>query len=212
MVELRADGDHAVLSIREESPAATDMELPPGLSISGSALDDPLKLLSGSGVPLSEAELDGFMLDAIYKRETDIDGVFSRIFGHRELDLDDDAQQAVLLNYLEERFEELLENYNRVDDEPKAELRSDIVDAIEARLEYLSYLGTLDRDVNDAEKAVMKQLAEISTKLSEALKLLDNPSFTPDDHELEHLSEMVDARLDEQEEILENSRRTTGDD
>ncbi|MBR7108180.1 MAG: hypothetical protein IKC89_07195 [Lentisphaeria bacterium] len=212
MVELRADGDHAVLSIREESPAATDMELPPGLSISGSALDDPLKLLSGSGVPLSEAELDGFMLDAIYKRETDIDGVFSRIFGHRELDLDDDAQQAVLLNYLEERFEELLENYYRVDDEPKAELRSDIVDAIEARLEYLSYLGTLDRDVNDAEKAVMKQLAEISTKLSEALKLLDNPSFTPDDHELEHLSEMVDARLDEQEEILENSRRTTGDD
>ena len=66
--------------------------------------------------------------------------------------------------------------------------------------------------MNNDEKAVMKQLAEISTKLSETLKLLDNPSFTPDDHELEHLSEMVDARLDEQEEILENSRRTTGDD
>lgn len=213
MVELRADGDHAVLSIREEAEhSANDMVLPPGLSISGSALDDPLKLLSGSGVPLSEAELDAFMLDAIYKRETDIDGVYSRIFGHHELDLDDEAQQAVLLNYLEERFEELLENYNRVDDEPKAELRSDITDAIEARLEYLSYLGSLDRDVNENETAAMKKLAEIAAKLSEALKLLNNPSFTPDDHELEHLSEMVDARLDEQEEILEKSPRENGDD
>ena len=69
-----------------------------------------MKLLSGSGVPLTEAELDSFMLDAINKRETDFDGVYSRIFAHRELDMSDEARQAVLLNYLEERFEELLEN------------------------------------------------------------------------------------------------------
>ena len=202
MVELRADGDHAVLSIREEHGENSDVVLPEGLSISNSALDDPIKLLSGNGVPLTEAELDGFMLDAISRRESDIDGVCSRIFAHRELDMADDAQQAVLLNYLEERFEELMENYNRAEDEPKAELRSDLLEAVQQRMEYLSYLGTIERDLKEEESAKLKKLAGISTKLNEAIKLLNNPAFTPDETELEHLSTLVDAGLDEQEELL----------
>jgi len=202
MVELRADGDHAVLSIREADKISDDPVLPEGLSISNTALDDPLKLLSGSGIALTEAELDSFMLDAINKRETDFDGVYSRIFAHRELDMNDEAQQAVLLNYLEERFEELLENYNRVDDEPKAELRSDLVEAISERLELLSYFGSLDRELNEKETALLKALAGVSTRLNEALKLLNNPAFTPDEIELERLATLVDAGLDEQEELL----------
>ena len=202
MVELRADGDHAVLSIREADQSSDSTVLPEGLSISNDALDDPLKLLSGSGIPLTEAELDSFMLDAINKRETDFDGVYSRIFAHRELDMSDEARQAVLLNYLEERFEELLENYNRVDDEPKAELRSDLVEAISERLELLSFFGSLDRELNEKESALLKALAGISTRLNEVLKLLNNPAFTPDEVELERLSTLVDAGLDEQEELL----------
>lgn len=202
MVELRADGDHAVLSIREADQSADSPLLPEGLSISNAALDDPLQLLSGNGIPLTEAELDSFMLDAINKRESDIDGVYSRIFAHRELDMADDAQQAVLLNYLEERFEELLENYNRVDDEPKAELRSDLVEAISERLELLSFFASLDRDLNEKETALLKNLAGISTRLNEVLKLLNNPAFTPDESELERLTKLADAGLDEQEELL----------
>ena len=203
MVELRADGDHAVLSIREEgSSGSDDAVLPEGLSISKAALDDPMKLLSGNGVPLTKAELDGFMLDAINRRETDIDGVYSRIFAHNELDIADEAQQAVLLNYLEERFEDLLENYNRADDDPKAELRADMLEAVLQRLEYLAHLSSLDRDPSEQENALLKSLAGISTRLNEALKLLNNPAFTPDDAELERLSTLVDAGLDEQEELL----------
>ena len=116
--------------------------------------------------------------------------------------MSDEARQAVLLNYLEERFEELLENYNRVDDEPKAELRSDLVEAISERLELLSYFGSLDRELNEKETALLKALAGISTRLNEALKLLNNPAFTPDEIELERLATLVDAGLDEQEELL----------
>lgn len=202
MVEIRTDGDHAVLSIRQDGGDDGEIVLPSGLSISETPLDDPLKLLSGNGAALNETELDSFMLDAIYRRESDIDGVFSRIFGHRELDMKDEAQQAVLLNYLEERFEELLENYNRADDEPKAELRSDLVDAVEARLEYLSFLATLDRDPNAEEKAILKNLAVIAKKITNVLKVLNNPAFTPDEVELSRLAESADAALDEQEELL----------
>ena len=202
MVELRAEGDHAVLSIREENRDNSDVTLPEGLSISNAALDDPVKLLSGIGAPLTEAELDAFILDALNRRESDIDGVYSRIFAHGEPENADDAQQAVLLNYLEERFEELQENYNRADDEPKAELRADLLDAIQQRLEYLAYLGSLDRDPNARESETLKKLAAVSTKLGEAVKLLNNPAFTPDETELDHLATLVDAGLDEQEELL----------
>ena len=213
-VQLRPEGDHAVLTVASavEVPEhhhdcdcghdhGHDL-LPDGLSLSEDGKADPLKLLSEAGFPLTQIEVDGFMLDAIYGRETDFAGVRSRIFGHAEFDFADEVKQAILLNYLEERFEELLENYNRVDDEPKAELRSDLVEAISERLELLSYFGSLDRELNEKETALLKALAGISTRLNEALKLLNNPAFTPDEIELERLATLVDAGLDEQEELL----------
>ena len=99
-------------------------------------------------------------------------------------------------------FEELLENYNRVDDEPKAELRSDLIEAVSERLELLAFFGSLDRDLNENETALLKDIAGISTRLNEALKLLNNPAFTPDETELERLATLVDAGLDEQERLL----------
>jgi len=209
VVELRPDGDHAVLSIRDREAdfcQSASLELPEGLTISENALDDPFKILSGAGSPLSAAELDAFMLDAIYGRESEPDGVFSRIFSHRELDLEDEAQQAVLLNFLEERFEDLQANYNRVDDEPKAELRSQLLEAVSARLDYLAFLGSLDREVNDAERQKLHKLAAIGSKIGELLNLLNNPAFTPDAIELSTLETQVEERLSEQDELLGDFR------
>jgi len=165
-------------------------------------LSDPFKLLANAKVPLTSAELDGFILDAIYGRETDFSGVHSRIFGSAEIDLPDEAQQAVLLNFLEERFENMLENYNRADDEPKAELRSIIMEAVSRRIDYLSMLGAADSDPDEVEKTKIRRLAEVSAKLGEALKLLNHPGFTPDHQERENLEILIDDQLAIQEEIL----------
>ena len=142
------------------------------------------------------------MLDAIYSRENDFDALCSRIFNFRAPEFADDVQQAVLLNYLEERFEELRDNYNRADDEPKAEVRAELLEAVESRLEFLAAMGALEREMNESEKEAVRQLASIATKLAEALKLLNNPAFTPDEGELSKLMSLVDAALDRQDEIL----------
>lgn len=211
MVELRAEGDHAVLSVRSEQEHEHDEncscghhhhDLPEGLSLSASELDDPEKILAGAGTPLSTAEIEAFMLDAIYSRENDFDALCSRIFNFRAPEFADDVQQAVLLNYLEERFEELRDNYNRADDEPKAEVRAELLEAVESRLEFLAAMGALEREMNESEKEAVRQLASIATKLAEALKLLNNPAFTPDEGELSKLMSLVDAALDRQDEIL----------
>lgn len=211
-VQLRPEGDHAVLTVAGDNEMSecgcsghlhheSDPLLPEGLSLSEDNIDDPLKLLSEAGFPLSQPEVDGFMLDAIYGRETDFDGVRSRIFGHAEFDFEDEVKQAILLNYLEERFELLLENYNRADDEVKAELRSQIMESVSRRLDYLAGLGALDHDPGENEKAQMRRLADVSTKLGEALRLLNNPGFTPDQTELDRLGELIDEEISRQEEI-----------
>ncbi|MBE6355865.1 MAG: hypothetical protein E7058_01975 [Lentisphaerae bacterium] len=218
-VQLRPEGDHAVLTVADEHDHCHDdhcschghdhddddecgMDIPEGLSISSAELSDPFKLLAHAGVPLSATELDGFILDAIYGRETDFSGVQSRIFGSSAIDLPDEAQQAVLLNFLEERFETMMENYNRADDEPKAELRSQIMEAVSRRMDYLAYLGSTGRDPNEAEKKNMHHLADVAAKLGEALKLLNHPGFTPDHQERENLEILIDDQLSIQEEIL----------
>ncbi|MBE6375698.1 MAG: hypothetical protein E7050_04440 [Lentisphaerae bacterium] len=213
-VQLRPEGDHAVLTVAGNDHNRHDdgcdctceedeeMDLPDGLSISNAELSDPFKLLANAKVPLTSAELDGFILDAIYGRETDFSGVHSRIFGSAEIDLPDEAQQAVLLNFLEERFENMLENYNRADDEPKAELRSIIMEAVSRRIDYLSMLGAADSDPDEVEKTKIRRLAEVSAKLGEALKLLNHPGFTPDHQERENLEILIDDQLAIQEEIL----------
>lgn len=214
-VQLRPEGDHAVLTVVHDDDSFcgdescscghhhhhNDSILPEGLSLSEENISDPLKLLSEAGFPLSQLELDGFMLDAIYGRETDFDGVRSRIFGHAEFDFEDDVKQAVLLNYLEERFEVLLENYNRADDEIKADLRSQIMESVSRRMDYLAALGALDHDPGESEKEQMRQLADVSTKLGEALRLINHPGFTPDQTELDRLGELIDEQISRQEEI-----------
>ena len=214
-VQLRPEGDHAVLTVAGEdhhhhchdddcdcANEAGGIELPDGLAISSGELDDPFKLLADAGVPLNSEELDGFMLDAIYGRETDFAGVQSRIFGNSAVDLPDEAQQAVLLNFLEERFEVLQENYNRADDEDKAELRSQIMEAVSRRIDYLTMLGASGNDPGDADKENIRKLAQVSAKLTEALKLLNHPGFTPDRMEKENLEILIDDQLALQEEIL----------
>ncbi|MCI5778705.1 MAG: hypothetical protein MR051_02640 [Lentisphaeria bacterium] len=215
-VQLRPEGDHAVLTVPGEDDTGYDdghcncgghdhdhgSELPAGLALTESEIDDPLKLLSEAGFPLSPAELDGFMLDAIYGRESEFDGVRSRVFGHAEFDFDDEVKQAVLLNFLEERFETLRDNYNRADDESKAELRSQIMESVSRRLDYLAALGAAEHDPGEAEKERMRRLADVAAKLGEALRLLNHPGFTPDRRELDRLGELIDDQISRQEEII----------
>jgi len=48
----------------------------------------------------------------------------------------------------------------------------------------------------------MRQLADIAAKLGEALRLINNPGFTPDQIELDRLGELIDDQISRQEEVL----------
>ena len=225
-VGIRADSDFAVLTLRgaeeeqdtdDDGGAAHDgecgcghdhhegTELPEGLSLlPADASNDPLEILRELGSPLSAAEIDGFILDALAAREPDFDAFRARAFPHVELDAGDEVRQVIARNFLEERFEELCETFDRVGDELKAPLRAAIMECVEDRVELLDTMALWEEDRRSAAKPKLESLAAVALQLEEALKLLNNPAFTPDEGETERLRELVDDRSEEQETIIES--------
>ncbi len=204
--EIRADGDHAILSLRTTVASAGDdvPELPEGIGVSRGETSDVGAILKEVGSILTPVEVESFILDQCSLRDLNYENFYSRAFGHGELHFADAGQEAVLMNFLEERFEYLTENYNRPDDEPKAPLRSRILDLVDARQELFQFLAEREKEPDHETTHLLHHLAEGALQLDEVLGMLNDPGFTPSPEELEHLEDLIDRREDEQSEIMES--------
>jgi hypothetical protein len=205
-ITICAEGDHAVLIVRDDNAEAADSyasEVNSMLSLSKGETGSLAGILKEIGTPITLPEIDACILDECFARESDFDAIFRRIFGSTENICVDEIQQEYLYTYLEERFEDLHENYNRADDELKAPLRSEILEGVDAKLEFFRLLADTDADPEKLDQEDMHRLAEIDLRLDEMLKLLNSDKYTPDQVEMEKIAEMVESRLDEQQELLD---------
>ena len=205
-ITICAEGDHAVLIVRDDNAGNDDSyasEVNDMLSLSKGETGSLAGILKEIGTPVTLPEIDACILDECFARESDFDAIFRRIFGSTENICVDEIQQAYLYTYLEERFEDLHENYNRADDELKAPLRSEILEGVDAKLEFFRLLADTDADPEKLDQEDMHRLAEIDLRLDEMLKLLNSDKYTPDQVEIEKITEMVESRLDEQQELLD---------
>lgn len=205
-IELRTDGDHSVLAKAGaeeggsfEEPEKDEM-LPEGVSISAGETADFGVMLRQVGSSLTPVEIDGFILDNCAARDLTFDRFFARAFPHGELDYADEAQEAVFLNVLEERFEELTENYNRLMDESKAPLRSTIMELVEERLDYLDS-EEHDHD-HGHDHCHCHELDKVFAVLRTILKQLNTENFDPTEEELDQLSAKVENCADKLEKIM----------
>ena len=200
-VEIKTDGDHAVLSIVGSNIQSSDDvgdNQQDVFSLSKGALD-PGKMFRELGSILSTVEIDSFILDCCYARETDFDDFFRRIFGEVTPEYADDAQKAALLNYLEEKFEEAFSTYNRADDEPKAEIRSMILEGVTERMEFMRTVSAFE---NLPDEKAMREIAEVAHQLEHILGAINSPAFTPDTAELQQLAERAEELVDEQDSLM----------
>ena len=220
-IEIRADGDHAVLSIREDDAGifpdddhdhdhdhdhehdheADGSEL---LRLSRGETADQAVMLREIGSSLTPVELDSMILDLCHQKVFDFNTFESRAFGRGEPTFADEAQQVVFQNFLEERFEELTENYNAFDDEPKAPLRAAILEMVDDRLELLDFLASRESELPEAAKSVLRRIAETSLRCEALLKMLNDPAFTPDTAELARLSETIGGYGDTMDELTDH--------
>ena len=221
-VGINADGDCAVLTLHghgteheeEEEDEHADgcscghdhgAALPEGLSLlPADASGEPLDILRDLGSPLSAAEIDGFILDELAAQEQDFEAFRARAFAHVDLDAADEVRRVLVKNFLEERFEELCGSFDRIGDERKAPLRSAIMESVEDRLELLDAMAQWEEERRSAARPKLESVAAIALQLEEALKLLNNPAFTPDEGEAERLRELIDNRSEEQQNVIES--------
>ena len=179
--------------------------LPEGLSISSGEIGTLPSMLKATGAAVTPEELDGFILDACATREMDFSAVFARAFRGHSPEFSDAAQEAVFMNTVEDRFEELTQHYDRADDELKAPLRSDVMEAVEERLEFFSEAAALEHD-DTLTPEKLQRLAAVAARMGAFLKLLNREDFMPDAHEVEHLEAQLETFLDEQDAALEALR------
>ena len=201
------EGKELRIAAAEEDDDASEPEVPEGFGISSGETGTFPSMLKAVGSSLTSEEIDGFILDCCATRELDFSHFYSRAFGHAAPVFADEAQEAIFMNAIEERFEELTTHYDRVDDEIKAPLRSSLMEMVEDRLEFLSELAAREDGSSAPNAAKLRRLALVSGKANELIKLLNREEFMPDTAEAERLEAQIESLLDEQDAAFEELRR-----
>ena len=100
---------------------------------------------------------------------------------------------------IEERWETFSANYDRENDMVKAELRGQILEIMDAKIEFLNGV----EDPENLPQAEMRRLAEISIYLDEMLRLLNSPKHELSEAEAEDMAEKVADLADTQAAVIE---------
>ncbi len=204
--------EHSYLARRTEleedddGGAAAGSAIPEGFGISAGAVDSLEHMFRELGLTLSLAEVDSFIFDQLSLGVQDFDALCERMFGDGRLPFADEAQEAVFLNALEERLEVLNESYDRDGDEARVELRRQILELVEIRLQFLHELSGCDIPFEKLPEEAWRRLNESSIYLNHILDLLNAPGEGLDPEEAERLSEAVDDMAEIQEKALEELR------
>ncbi|MBO5763303.1 MAG: hypothetical protein J6R85_05475 [Lentisphaeria bacterium] len=160
------------------------------------------KVLSDIGLCLTPIEVDSYILDCCFYRELEFDGFFDRCFGRDQLEFADEAQQAVFLNAVEERWESLSGNYDRVPDELKAPLRSAILEVLDSRIAFYNELRNAGTDPKSLPEEAFRKLITIGVYLDEVLRILNAPGHELEESEAAALEERIADLAEEQETLL----------
>ncbi|MCP3964939.1 MAG: hypothetical protein GY750_10945 [Lentisphaerae bacterium] len=196
------DANHTVLS-RKISPDPSVTELPENVGISKGKTDSLTSMLKEIGCTLKPAEIEAYMKMQCHNRNYDFDAFFRRCFGSELLNFADDAQEAVFMNYIEERWEYLSQNYNREADAPKADLRARILELTEERSNWFEEVRSLDIDFSMLPQDIMGKLAETAIYLSEMLELLNSEEHSLQTEEADKLESAIDDVADLQIQNIE---------
>jgi len=185
-----SNATHAILS-RKITAQTGDMEIPEDVGISRGKIASLGELLEDVDSPLKAIEIDGYIMSQFYLGTPDFDSFFRRCFGMKKLSFADDAQEIIFLNYLEDRWETISSQYNLHDDRPKAQLREQILEFIDERLELLESLKSMDIDPKQLPEKEIKKMAEVSVYFIELLGVLNSENHTLKEDESEEFAEAI---------------------
>ena len=178
-----------------------DHRLPDNVTIGSGETGSLASMLAKLYPMLTLVELDAILLDNLKNHDLDFNSFYARAFGETALPFADGLQEACFFNELEQRFEEMLDNYPREFDGQTGEIRSMIVEFTMERCTLLTELAELSSELN-IKSELFEHLAEVALLLEESLKLVNAPAAIGEDFDFDSLREGVENALETGSEVF----------
>jgi uncharacterized protein with von Willebrand factor type A (vWA) domain len=171
------------------------LELKPEFGISTGSVESLEKILQEIGVSLRPHEIEAFMRDELFHGRKSLEAVNERCFSGRELVFSDDAQQVAFDNFMDELWEEVVEDYNRFTDEVHGKLRTKALTLVEDQMAFLRSLDRLRIMPDQLPREEMLSFSEISGVLSQLLDILNNAGNNIGSDEAGKMSDMLEETV-----------------
>lgn len=193
-IEMVADGGMSSLTVLAEDDGET--EIPAGIGVGAGQATDLDGLLSEMGYDLGSTEVEAFMLDELFNGGGNLAAVMERCFGAEPLEFLDAVQEAMFLNHIEMRWEDVVERYDRDRDIRNGPVRERVLELIEERLVWERNRG--------ADSSAPRELGHCSEKLSRLLEFLAAPEGVPADIDLDEVMEAVETVAEVQRSLIDS--------
>ncbi|MDD3154436.1 MAG: hypothetical protein PHS41_06175 [Victivallaceae bacterium] len=185
-----------------QDPEDEEEAIPDLFSLDGAAGESLAigKILLSIGSPLTPVEIDAYMLNAAYGRNMQFSDLFAELFGRDTLPFESAAAETSFLNYLEDRHERLVQEYDRVGDERKAQLREILLPMVEQVHSFEEECRELH---GEKAQTQLKSALKLEKSIDQTLAQLNDPAFLPEEPECEKLGDEI-AELQQELEDLRN--------
>ncbi|MFA6568538.1 MAG: hypothetical protein WCS96_10025 [Victivallales bacterium] len=185
----------SVLWRNDENPVDSLNLGPNDFAISTGSVESLEKILREIGVSLTPHEIEAFMRDELYHGRKSLEAVSERCFSGRELIFSDEAQQVAFDNFMDELWEEVIEDYNRFTDETHGKLRAKALALVEEQMAFLRSLDRMRVMPDQLPREEMLSFSEISGVLSQLLDILNNAGNNIGGDEAGGMLEMLDQTV-----------------
>ncbi len=180
-----------VLWRNEENPADS-LGLNPEFTISTGSVESLEKILMDMKVALTPHDVEAFMRDELYHGRKSLEAVSERCFSERELVFRDEAQHVAFDNFMDELWEEVIEDYDRATDEVHGKLRAKALSLMEDQVAFMLSLDKMKLEPEQIPKEEMIAFSDISDVLSQLLDILNNAGNNIGADEAGKMMEMLD--------------------
>jgi len=203
-------GGQTVLWNHEElaaSESESDDEYPmdEGVMVSQGKTDSVQDILKDIGCTMTALELDSLMYNELYQGGESLEPVIDRVLYFKEGSFSDDAQEAVFLNFIEERWEDIIDSYRRDSDQDKGSIRRRVMQFLDERLRFFLELGEAQNDISEE---LVNALDNNVNNLNNLLAMLNSDYFFSDQDEFDKVMDGAEHMGSAQANLLAEIEQT----
>ena len=201
-VEIIMVGGQTVLWEREDESALSEEDAytpDQDVMVSQGSTDSLLDLLKDIGCGITPVELDSLMYNEMFQGGESLEPIIDRVLYFKGDSFSDDAQEAVFLNFIEERWEDLTESYRRDSDQDKGAIRRRIMHFLDERLRFFL---ELDKPKETLQEELVESLDNNIENMNNLLALINSDHIFDDEGEFDKVMEGVERMGEVQANIL----------